>query len=184
MAFSAKGEIEQFKAGLQKDIFSFKCALDELFKIVVYTNFNFCFTMTTMFDDLDHLAQRILQLAKRMQAQNHTIDQLNQSVAELRADRDALVANLKLQNEKLMNAEVALQSTQSQSQISAQQALSEQQQLQGTLDLFKQEHVTLQKQASSTSEQLGRLREVNHAAQQRINRVLEQLPGATPAEPA
>lgn len=140
--------------------------------------------MIPMFDDLDHLAQRILQLAKRMQAQNHTIDELNQSVAQLRSERDALAVDLKLQSEKLTDAETTLQLKQSQTENITNKAQAEHHLLQGTLDLFKQEHASLQKQAQINSTELGRLKEVNLTAQQRIHRVLEQLPGANPSESA
>lgn len=152
--------------------------------MMVYTNFNFCFTIANMFDDLDHLAQRILQLAKRMQAQNQTIDQLNQSIGVLRTERDTLASQLHTQAEKLAHAETSLTASLSKAEHTAAKTQADHLALQGTLDLFKQEHTALQTQAKTYSTELGRLREVNQTAQQRINRVLEQLPGATPSETA
>jgi len=135
-----------------------------------------------MFDDLDHLAQRILQLAKRMHAQHQTIDQLNQSLVILRAERDTLASQLQTRTEKLTHAETSLSATLSRADDIAAKAQADHLQSQGTLDLFKQEHATLQSQSKTYSIELDRLREVNQTAQQRINRVLEQLPGAIPTE--
>jgi uncharacterized coiled-coil protein SlyX len=137
-----------------------------------------------MFDDLDHLAQRIRELAKRMQAQQQTIDQLNQSIVILRVERDALASSLQARTEKLTHAEASLVKSLTQVDSIAAKAHADQSQLQGTLDLFKQEHAALQTQAKTHHTQLNLLREANQTAQQRINRVLEQLPGATPTESA
>ena len=150
----------------------------------VHTNFNFCFTITNMFDDLDLLAQRILQLATRMQAQHQTIDQLNQSIVALRTERDSLASQLQTRTEKLTHVETSLSATLSKVDDIAARAQADQVHFQGTLDLFKEEHAALQTQAKTYNTQLSRLREVNQSAQQRINRVLEQLPGATPSETA
>jgi uncharacterized coiled-coil protein SlyX len=137
-----------------------------------------------MFDDLDLLAQRILQLATRMQVQNQTIDQLNQSIVALRNERDSLASQLQTRTEKLTHAETSLSATLSKVGDITAKAQADQLHFQGTLDLFKEEHSALQTQAKTYNTQLSRLREVNQSAQQRINRVLEQLPGATPSETA
>lgn len=153
-----------------------------MFQVVNNTDVYFYITITPMFDDLDQLAQRIRDLAARMKAQARTINELNQSIIDLRTDRDALRARLQDQTEKLVETESTLGVTQMKVDEALAKARVEQTQLQGTLDLFQQEHNALQVQAQSQVSELGRLRAINQTAQQRIEKVLEQLPGAQPTE--
>jgi chromosome segregation ATPase len=58
---------------------------------------------------------------------------------------------------------------------------SEQAALQGSLDLFKQEHSTLQAQLQSREHEVSTLRAATAQARERIEAVLERLPGAAVA---
>jgi hypothetical protein len=55
--------------------------------------------------------------------------------------------------------------------------------LQGSLDLFKQEHTSLQAQLQSRDNEVTALRAATIQAKERIDAVLERLPGAPPQEP-
>lgn len=135
-----------------------------------------------MLDDLDLLAQRIRELAAQMQAQAQTIADLNQSLSHLRQERDDLSLRVQNQAVKLSEAQSSLGATQTKVQEVISQAKAEQAQLQGTLDLFRQEHQSLQIQAQASASEVGRLKHINQSAQQRIEKVLEQLPGSPTSE--
>ena len=92
-------------------------------------------------------------------------------LAQVEAERDSLRAQLDQQG--------------NQTQVlsrRAETAASERDAIQGSLDLFKQEHNVLQAQLASRDKEVLALRDVTAQACQRIDAVLERLPGAAPVE--
>jgi chromosome segregation ATPase len=78
-----------------------------------------------------------------------------------------------------LRSQLAQEGTQTQTlSRKAETAASERDVLQGSLDLFKQEHQALQTQLASREKEVSALRQVTTQAQQRIDAVLERLPGA------
>lgn len=136
-----------------------------------YFAFSFLLYDNGMLEDLDHLSARLAKLlayTKQLFAEHHA---LQSRLAQAEGERDTL------------RAQLALEGTQAQAlSRKAQTALSERDVLQGSLDLFKQEHHALQTQLATQEKEVSALREVTAQASRRIDAVLERLPGALQAE--
>jgi chromosome segregation ATPase len=124
-----------------------------------------------MLEDLDHLSTRLAKLLAYTQQLFAEQTALQSRLAQAEAERDAF------------RAQLALEGTQAQVlSRKAQTASSERDVLQGSLDLFRQEHQTLQTQLAARDKEVTALRDVTAQARQRIDAVLERLPGATQTE--
>lgn len=124
-----------------------------------------------MLEDLDHLSTRLAKLLAYTQQLFAEQTALQARLAQAEAERDTF------------RAQLAQEGTQAQVlSRQAQTAASERDVLQGSLDLFKQEHQTLQTQLAARDKEVTALRGVTAQARQRIDAVLERLPGATQAE--
>lgn len=135
-----------------------------------------------MIEELNQLSIRIQKLVDRMQAMTAEAQALKQQVAELTFERDSLASELQVGNTKMRELETSLGSAQEVSESARAKAEREKMTLQGTLDLFRQEHETTQSSLKAREQEVQRLREVNAQAKQRIDGVLERLPGATQQE--
>lgn len=135
-----------------------------------------------MIEELNQLSIRIQKLVDRMQAMTAEAQALKQQVAELTSERDSLASELQVGNTKMRELETSLGSAQEVSESARAKAEREKMTLQGTLDLFRQEHETTQSSLKAREQEVQRLREVNAQAKQRIDGVLERLPGATQQE--
>ena len=62
------------------------------------------------------------------------------------------------------------------------QSASKHSELQGSLDLFKQEHSSMQTQLQNREQEVKALREVSLQAKARIDAVLMRLPGSATSE--
>lgn len=124
-----------------------------------------------MLEDLDHLSARLAKLLALTQQLFADQTAMQTRLTQVEAERDALRAKLDQQG--------------TQTQVlsrRAETASSERDAIQGSLDLFKQEHNVLQAQLASRDKEVLALRDVTTQACQRIDAVLERLPGAAPAE--
>lgn len=135
-----------------------------------------------MIEELNQLSTRIQKLVDRMQALSAEAQALKQQVAELTSERDSLASELQAGNTKMRELETSLGSAQEVAESARAKAEREKMTLQGTLDLFRQEHETTQSSLKAREHEVERLREVNAQAKQRIDGVLERLPGATQQE--
>ncbi|MDO9025527.1 hypothetical protein, partial [Zwartia sp.] len=124
-----------------------------------------------MLEDLDHLSARLAKLLAYTQQLFADQTALQARLSQVEAERDMLRATLDQQG-----SQTKALSRQ------AETAASERAVLQGSLDLFKQEHNALQAQLASKDKEVLALRDVTTQACQRIDAVLERLPGAAPAE--
>lgn len=144
-----------FVSGLCQDAFAFS--------FLLYDN--------DMLEDLDHLSARLAKLlafTKQLFADQQA---LQVQLAQAQTERDAL------------RAQLAQEGTQTQAlSRKAEVALSERDVLQGSLDLFKQEQHALQSQLATREKEVSALRGAAAHAQQRIDAVLERLPGVTQVE--
>jgi predicted nucleic acid-binding Zn-ribbon protein len=132
-----------------------------------------------MLEDIDHLAERIAQLVAHTKAQQAEHQALRDLLALTQAERDQLRAKLDGQGETTRVLSGKLSSYESEIEGLRAQSQAKQVALQGSLDLFKQEHATLQAQLQSRDKEVTRLRAVTESAKERIEAVLERLPGAT-----
>ena len=126
-----------------------------------------------MLEELDLLSQKIQKLVSKVTLLSQEASGLRQALAQVTAQRDELKCQL--------DAEKAQQAELVQSLGSAQSAVEQtrdQAALQGTLDLFRQENESMQSSLKTRNDEVARLREVNEQARQRIDGVLEKLPGA------
>jgi chromosome segregation ATPase len=124
-----------------------------------------------MLEDLDHLSTRLAKLLAYTQQLFAEQTALQARLAQAEAERDTFQAQL------------AHEGTQAQAlSRQAQTAFSERDVLQGSLDFFRQEHQTLQAQLAARDKEVTALRDVAAQARQRIDAVLERLPGATQTE--
>lgn len=124
-----------------------------------------------MLEDLDHLSARLAKLLAYTQQLFAEQTAMQARLAQVEAERDSLRAKLDQQG--------------NQTQVlsrRAETAASERDAIQGSLDLFKQEHNVLQAQLASRDKEVLALRDVTAQACQRIDAVLERLPGAAPVE--
>lgn len=135
-----------------------------------------------MIDELNQLATRIQQLVARMQVLSSETQALKQQVTELASERDGLAAELQAGNTRMRELHTSLGSATEAAESTRVKAEREKTTLQGTLDLFRQEHETTQTNLKAREHEVKRLREVNEQAKQRIEGVLERLPGATQQE--
>jgi len=108
--------------------------------------------------------------------------ELRQSLTTATSERDRLAAELQAEKAQQVELKQSLGSAQSVAQQTKTQAAQEQAALQGTLDLFRQENESMQSSLKTREDEVRRLREVNELARQRIDGVLEKLPGATAQE--
>jgi chromosome segregation ATPase len=126
---------------------------------------------TDMLEDLDHLSTRLAKLLAYTQQMFAEQTALQARLAQAEAELDAF------------RAQLAQEGTQAQVlSRQAKTAASERDVLQGSLELFKQEHQTLQTQLAARDKEVSALRDVSAQARQRIEAVLERLPGATQTE--
>ncbi len=137
-----------------------------------------------MLEDLDHLSERLTKLVAYTQQLHADRQALQASVKHAQAERDALAQQLarealqaKILQNKVQTYESEIEGLRSQS--SARHAV-----LHGSLDLFKQEHSTLQAQLEARDHEVTALRAATIQAKERIDAVLERLPGAQPQEQA
>jgi len=135
-----------------------------------------------MLDELDVLASRIEKLVGRLNALTQESAELRQSLTTATSERDRLAAELQAEKAQQVELKQSLGSAQSVAQQTKTQAAQEQAALQGTLDLFRQENESMQSSLKTREDEVRRLREVNELARQRIDGVLEKLPGATAQE--
>ncbi len=135
-----------------------------------------------MLEDLDLLAKRIHMLVSRVKALSAETLDMQRQLQSITDERDELARQLlaeKAQQRELKESLGSAQTTVQQTKARAQQ---EQQALQGTLDLFKQENESMQSSLKTREDEVRRLREVNQQARQRIDVVLEKLPGTLSQE--
>jgi len=126
-----------------------------------------------MLDDLDHLSTRVAKLVALTQQLAADQKSLQSQLTQVQAERDALKAKLDLEGSEAKALHKKVDTF-----------ASERASLQGSLDLFKQEHTSLQAQLQSRDLEVNTLREATVQARQRIEAVLERLPGAPqPEEP-
>ena len=124
-----------------------------------------------MLEDLDHLSARLAKLLAFTQQLFADQTALQSRLVQVEAERDALRASLDQQGSQAQDLSQR-----------AQAAASERDAIQGSLDLFKQEHNALQAELASREKEVVALRSVTSQACQRIDAVLERLPGAAPIE--
>jgi hypothetical protein len=133
--------------------------------------FSFLLYDIDMLEDLDHLSARLAKLLAYTQQLFADQQALRVQLSQVQTERDAL------------RAQLTQEGTQTQAlSRKAAVALSERDVLQGSLDLFKQEQHALQSQLATREKEVSALRGVAVQAQQRIDAVLERLPGATQLE--
>ncbi len=135
-----------------------------------------------MIEELDQLAARIKRLVDSMQVLSTEAQTLRQQVAQLQSERDQLAAQLQSGDGQLTELKASLSSARAEAESTRANAEQEKSALQGTLDLFKQEHETIQSDLKAKAHEVKQLRQVNEQAKQRIDGVLERLPGALPQE--
>lgn len=146
-------------------------ALVKALSPVSYLGFPFLLYDIEMLEDLDHLSTRLAKLLAYTRQLFADQQALQARLVQTEAERDAL------------RAQLAQEGTQVQTlSRKAETAASERDVLQGSLDLFKQEQHALQAQLSLREKEVSALRDVTHQARQRIDAVLERLPGAAPVE--
>lgn len=135
-----------------------------------------------MLEDLDTLTKRIQALAVQFQTLQASSMQLNQQLATVLAERDELANRLQAELTRQQQLTESLGSAKTLADQAQKKASEDRTALQGTLDLFRQENETMQTTLKSRDDEVRRLREVNQKARQRIDTVLEKLPGAASAE--
>ncbi len=135
-----------------------------------------------MIEELDLLAKRIQGLVLRVKSLASESAMLKQQLASITVERDDLAKKLQAEIARQTELEASLGSVQSAMQHSKVRAQQDQAALQGTLDLFKQENETMQTSLKRREDEVRRLREVNQQARQRVDGVLERLPGALSQE--
>jgi len=159
---------------MQADIFCHSKKINVCLSSMLVTNqFTRLFLLydICMLEDLDHLSTRLAKLLAYTQQLFAEQTALQARLAQAEAERDAC------------RAQLAQEGTQAQVLgRQAQTAASERDVLQGSLDLFRQEHQTLQAQVAARDKEVSALRDVTAQARQRIDAVLERLPGATQTE--
>ena len=123
-----------------------------------------------MLEDLDQLSIRLAALVAYTQELASEAESLRTNLSQAQSERDALQAKLAQEGTqaKALNRKVDAYA-------------SEQAALQGSLDLFKQEQSTLQAQLQSREHEVSTLRAASAQARERIEAVLERLPGAIAA---
>jgi chromosome segregation ATPase len=132
-----------------------------------------------MLEDIDHLAERISQLVAHTKAQQAEHQALRDLLALTQAERDRLRTKLDGQGETTRVLSGKVSSYESEIEGLRAQSQAKQVALQGSLELFKQEHATFQAQLQSRDKEVTRLRALTASAKERIEAVLERLPGAT-----
>ena len=135
-----------------------------------------------MFEELDLLAKRIQSLVLRVKALTSESASLKQQLAAIIVERDEFAQKLQAEKTRQTELKESLDSVQSAMQHSKVRAQQDQAALQGTLDLFKQENETMHTSLKNREDEVRRLREVNQQARQRVDGVLERLPGALSQE--
>jgi len=135
-----------------------------------------------MLETLDHLATRIGHLVAQARNLHAERDTLRGRVRDADKTARALLARCEQAESDLRTARAQL--------AACEQSLSDEQNrarqleadLRAQLDLQARELQTLAARHESSQRALQRLRQVGTAARERIDAVLERLPGATPAE--
>jgi chromosome segregation ATPase len=135
-----------------------------------------------MLEDLDHLTRRISVLVAKLQSLQAQTTQLSEQVATLTAERDGLAGELQAELARQQALTESLGSAKHMADQAQKKALEDRAALQGTLDLFRQENESMQSSLKSREDEVRRLKEVNQKARERIDGVLEKLPGALSRE--
>lgn len=135
-----------------------------------------------MIEELNLLAVRIGQLVEKLRTLSGEAQSLRQQVEHLKTERDSLVSELQVQQADAKTLKVSLGEAVVAVEKSRNLAEQEKSALQGSLDLFRQENETMQSNLATRDTEVKRLREVNAQARQRIEGVLERLPGAVQQE--
>ncbi len=135
-----------------------------------------------MLEDLDHLSERLTKLVAHTQQLNADRQALQATLKQVVAERDALVQQLDREGSQAKALHSKVQSYESELEGLRTQSSAKHAVLQGSLDLFKQEQTTLQAQLESRNGEVTALRAATIQAKERIDAVLERLPGAQPQE--
>lgn len=135
-----------------------------------------------MLEDLDTLTKRIQALVVQFQTLQASSMQLSQQLATISAERDELANRLQTELTRQQQLTESLGSAKTLADQVQKKATEDRAALQGTLDLFRQENETMQTSLKSRDDEVRRLREINQKARQRIDTVLEKLPGAASTE--
>lgn len=135
-----------------------------------------------MLEDLDFLSERLKKLVEQTQQLVADRKALQARLTQAESERDALATKLAQEGQqaKVLSSKVHTYEAEMETLRSQNSAKSEA--LQGTLDLFKQEQINLQAQLQSRDHEVTALRAATIQAKERIDAVLERLPGAQPEE--
>jgi chromosome segregation ATPase len=135
-----------------------------------------------MLEELNILAKRIKSLVGRVQTLTAQSGALTQELLVMTRERDELAKLLDAERTQKTELAQSLGSVQTSASRDKAKAQEDHAALQGTLDLFKQENEAMQTSLKSREQEVQKLREVNQQARQRIDGVLEKLPGAVSQE--
>ena len=130
-----------------------------------------------MLDDLDFLSQRLKKLVEQTKQLVADRKALQTRLAHVESERDALAKKLAQEDVQAKALGIKVNAYEAEIEVLRSQSTAKNQALQGSLDLFKQEHTNLQAQLQSRDHEVSALRAATIQAKERIDAVLERLPG-------
>lgn len=147
------------------------------FSLILNKPYIFCFTIATMLEDLDFLSERLKKLVEQTQQLVADRQALHARLTRAESEREALATKLAQEGQQTQILSAQVRSYESEMQALRSHNSAQSEALQGSLDLFKQEKISLQAQLQSRDHDVIALRAATIQAKERIDAVLERLPG-------
>src|SRR5690554_5770249 len=113
-----------------------------------------------MFEELDHLENRIRAVVERTLTLDQTCEELRRQVESLKSERDSLLAQASENEVELMRLRATAGHAESTVQAEKRRAQEQVSQLQGTLDLFIAEKDSIKADLQSREQEVVRLKAI------------------------